>query len=562
MALPSGATFAGYIVARRLGSGATGTVYLAQDPRSSCWQALKVLSPALSGDGDLRRRFHAETPIATSLVHPHIVRVNDRGEFEGQLWVAMDYVDGVNAAQLMAGRFPAVSPVGEALAVVTALAEALDYAHQRGLLHRNVKPANVFLTGRDEGEPRILLSDFGVAVPIGEPAGTTAYASPEQSTGLDIDGRADQYALAATAFHLLTGAPLTAGSSPRLSEQRPELARLDEVFARALAPRAADRFARCADFADAANAHAGLAPGERGAEAVLVADYPAYAWPESDDAYGGARPAAGAWGGRPAGPPGPDAPAAAPAGPTRAVPARRGLRKAALRAVAIALVAGLVALGLVLGRRTQPAPGQGAGRTPPPSAAAGGTPTPAPPAAPVPLDGTYSLDVERTKQTYNYAADPQPPDVTTWWAFRSSCAPQSCTAAATRLDDTGHLREVSPGAPLFLAYGDGRWQSSPVDIRFPCIGSDGLRQKQTATLVLTLQPRAHGDFAGEETLTVQTNECGQRSAVIRIPAVASPHGAVPPGVTVPDPNAGPAGPEGVAPAPVAPGAVPSATPHP
>lgn len=548
MALPSGATFAGYIVARRLGSGATGTVYLAQDPRSSRWQALKVISPELSRDSELCRRFHAETRVVSSLYHPHIVRVNDRGAFEGHLWVAMDYVDGINAAQLMAGRFPAVSPVGEALAVVNALAEALDFAHQRGLLHRNVKPANVFLTGRDEGAPRILLSDFGIAAP-------SAYAAPEQLPGSDIDGRADQYALAATAFHLLTGAPLVAGAAPRLSDQRPELARLDGVFARALAARAADRFARCTDFADAANEQAGLAPGERGPEAVLVGDHPAHAGPESDDAYGGmpaadaaggARPVAGAWGGRPAGFPG-----GAPS-PVRATPAGRGLRKAVLRAVVVALVAGLIALGLVVGSKNQnrSAPGHGAGHTPPPSAAAGGGTRAV--GAPVPLDGTYSLDVERTKQTYNHVADPQPPDVTTWWAFRSSCAPPSCTAAATRLDDTRHLRAVTPGAPLFLAYGDGRWQSSPVDIRFPCTGSDGLSQKETATLVLTLQSQPHGDFSGDETLTVQTDECGQQSAVIRIPAVASPHGGVPPGVTVPDPTVGPAVPE----------PAPSGTPHP
>lgn len=564
MALPSGATFAGYIVARMLGSGATGAVYLAQDPRSSRWQALKVLSPALSADGEVRGRFHAETPIVTSLQHPHIVRVNDRGEFEGRLWVAMDYVDGVTAAQLMAGRFPAVSPVGEALAVVNALAEALDYAHQRGMLHRNVKPTNVFLTGRDEGEPRILLSDFGIAAPTRESAGPSSYAAPEQLRNGVIDGRADQYGLAATAFHLLTGTPLGAGAPPLLSDQRPELARLDGVFAGALAASAADRFPRCTEFADAANAQAGLAPSDRGPEAVLVADYPAYAWPESDEAPGlvpaaenaGARPMGAPWGRRPAGFSGGSARAGPSGRPVQPLPTGHRLRRAVVRIAAVVLVVGLVALGLVIGRKTEPVPA--AGRTPPPSTAAGATRTAGPPAAPAPapLDGTYSLDVERTKQTYNYVADPQPPDVTTWWAFRSSCAPQSCTAAATRLDDVRHLREVTPGAPLFLAYGDGRWQSSPVDIRFPCIGSGGSRQKQTATLVLTLQPQAHGDFSGEEVLTVQTNECGQRSAVIRIPAVASPHGGVPPGVTVPDPTAGAAGPE------PAPGALPSRTPHP
>src|ERR1700756_847617 len=112
MALASGATFAGYIVARRLGSGQTGAVYLVQDPRSSRWRALKVLSPAVSADGEFRRRFGAETPIVANLCHPNIVEVYDRGEFEGQLYVAMEYIEGINAAQLIADRFPAVSPAG------------------------------------------------------------------------------------------------------------------------------------------------------------------------------------------------------------------------------------------------------------------------------------------------------------------------------------------------------------------------------------------------------------------------------------------------------------------
>src|SRR5213080_563229 len=167
MALASGATFAGYLVSRRLGSGATGAVYLVQDPRSSRWQALKVLSPALSSDTEFRRRFREETPIAATLKHPHIVGVHDRGEVDGQLYVAMDYVEGVNAARLIADRFPAVAPAGEVLAIVTAADGALHYAQRRGLLHRDVKPANILLTGRGEGEQRILLSDFGIALRAG-----------------------------------------------------------------------------------------------------------------------------------------------------------------------------------------------------------------------------------------------------------------------------------------------------------------------------------------------------------------------------------------------------------
>ena len=171
MALASGAAFAGYTVARRLGSGVTGDVYLVQDPRSARWQALKVLSLALSADSRIPPAISAETPTLANLYHPHIVEVHDRGEFDGQLWIAMDYVDGSNAAQLMKDRFPAVSPAGEVLAIVSAVADALDHAHQRGLLHRDVKPANILLTGRGEGEQRILLSDFGIARQLGDHSG-------------------------------------------------------------------------------------------------------------------------------------------------------------------------------------------------------------------------------------------------------------------------------------------------------------------------------------------------------------------------------------------------------
>ena len=334
MALASGATFAGYIVARRLGSGVTGDVYLVQNPRSSRWQALKVLSPALSADSEFRRRFLSETPTASSLYHPHIVGVGDRGDFEGRLWVAMDYVEGGNAAQLMLDRFPAVSPAGEVLAIVTATADALDYAHRRGLLHRDVKPANILLN-RGEGERRILLADFGI------PGGTVGYAAPEQLTGADIDGRADQYALAATAFHLLTGAPPINGAPPRLSDQRPELARLDGVFSRALATSPADRYESCRAFADATNEAAGASIADRGPKAVLVAEYRAH--PDLDVVPARKRAAAKAPGtlaGR------------APAG----LPTKRRPRKVLVGLAGVALLVGLFAAGIVIGRNTEPSP--------------------------------------------------------------------------------------------------------------------------------------------------------------------------------------------------------------
>jgi serine/threonine protein kinase, bacterial len=152
------------------------------------------------------------------------------------------------------------------------------------------------------------------------------------------------------------------------------------------------------------------------------------------------------------------------------------------------------------------------------------------------MDGTYRIEVQREKQTFNYVADPQPPNVSTWWAFRSSCTETACAAAATQLDDDEHTQAMSSGGGhLAMTFGDGRWQSEPQTTQFPCVGKNGMAQMQTTTLVLSLRPRPQGDFVGEETVTVDTNECGQRAAVIRIPAVASRSGDVPAGVTVPDP---------------------------
>src|SRR5947209_3331741 len=361
MALASGATFAGYLVARRLGSGATGAVYLVQDPRSSRWQALKVLAPALSTDGEFRRRFLAETPIATNLYHPNIVEVRDRGEFDDQLYVAMEYVEGINAARLIADRFPAVSPGGEVLSIVTAIAGALDYAHERGLLHRDVKPANVLLMGRGEGEQRTLLTDFGIAGQLG----TVGYAAPELA-GAGADGRADQYALAATAFHLLAGAPPPPGTAPsRLSDQRPELARLDGVFSRALATRAAERFETCREFAEALNEQAGVRSRDRSPEAVLVADYPAYSCPLP--------PAPAPLADRPDDLP--VDPSGAPAPDTaKPAPKRHRRRRIVLGAAAVVVVAVLLGVGFVAGRKTDA------------TAAGAARPTMTPPAAPTPLD--------------------------------------------------------------------------------------------------------------------------------------------------------------------------------
>jgi serine/threonine-protein kinase len=276
MPLAEGETFAGYTILRLLGAGGMGEVYLAQHPRLPRQDALKVLPASVSGDAEYRARFDREAEIAATLWHPHIVGVHDRGEFDGQLWIAMDYVDGTDAGDLLKS-YPTGLPQREVLNIVSAVGEALDYAHQRHLLHRDVKPANILISKQETGEERILLADFGIArwdndasglTQTNMTVGTVSYAAPEQLMGRDLDGRADQYALAATAYHLLTGRPPFQHSNPAvvisqhlsalppsLAEHRPELADLDPALRKALSKDPADRFERCVDFARALAHH-------------------------------------------------------------------------------------------------------------------------------------------------------------------------------------------------------------------------------------------------------------------------------------------------------------------
>ena len=136
----------------------------------------------------------------------------------------MDYVDGIDAGRLLTQRYPAGMPVCLVAEIVSAVAEALDYSHRQGLLHRDIKPANIMVTNPgDDDDRRILLRDFGIArstedisglTATNMTVGTVAYAAHEQLTGEEIDGRADQYALAATAYQLLTGSQLFPHSNP------------------------------------------------------------------------------------------------------------------------------------------------------------------------------------------------------------------------------------------------------------------------------------------------------------------------------------------------------------
>src|ERR1700757_3277930 len=189
MSLEVGQVFAGYTILRVLGAGGMGQVYLAAHPRLPREDALKVLPTEVTADPQYRQRFEREAELAAGLSNPHIVGIHDRGEYEGQFWISMDYVAGTDAARLLRERYPGGMPVDEAMAIVTAGASPRDYAHRRGLLHRDVKPANILVSDSDGQERRVFLADFGIARHIDDAAGITAakmgggrgaYAGPGQ----------------------------------------------------------------------------------------------------------------------------------------------------------------------------------------------------------------------------------------------------------------------------------------------------------------------------------------------------------------------------------------------
>ncbi|WP_280346101.1 serine/threonine-protein kinase [Nocardia neocaledoniensis] len=282
--LATGDVFAGYAIERQLGRGGMGSVYLARHPRLPRQIALKLLNAELFSDNEIRARFEREADLAARLEHPNIVTVYDRGVDDGRLWISMQFVDGVDAAAI---DHPV--PAQRAMRIIEGTAAALDHAHGNGVLHRDVKPANILLTDID-GTERVLLTDFGIARPrddvhhltqTGTFTATLAYASPEQLTGAHLDHRSDQYSLACTLYSLLTGvAPFEATNPavviqghlqsppPSLRSHRPDLpAALDGVLARALAKRPADRFHSCAEFAAAAR----RALSATGAQPTVVA---------------------------------------------------------------------------------------------------------------------------------------------------------------------------------------------------------------------------------------------------------------------------------------------------
>jgi len=261
-----------YRIERVLGRGGMGVVYLATHTGLDRKVALKLLTPDYADDEAFRARFLRESKLAASIDHPNIIPVYDAGEIEGTYYIAMRYVEGVDLETRLRGG-PLASR--EAIHLLAQVASALDAAHEAGLVHRDVKPANILIaSGKSvDRADHAYLTDFGLTKHRGSETGLTRaggfigtleYIAPEQIEGKAVDGRADQYALAAIAVGCLTGEPPYPRDSdvaiinahlhdppPAPHERRPELpAAVDAVIARGLAKRPDDRYPDCKALAD------------------------------------------------------------------------------------------------------------------------------------------------------------------------------------------------------------------------------------------------------------------------------------------------------------------------
>jgi DNA-binding beta-propeller fold protein YncE/predicted Ser/Thr protein kinase len=254
----------GYRLEAVLGRGGMSVVYLAEDLRLKRKVALKLLAPALAEDEAFRERFLVESELAASLDHPNIVPIFAAGEANERLFIAMRYVEGNDLKQLL--RAGPLSPE-RTIEVCSQVAEALDFAHERGLVHRDVKPSNVLLARG----AHVYLADFGLTKRLAEPRavepglfGTIDYIAPEQIRGEEVDGRADVYSLGCLLCECLTGEPPfrratdAAALFAHLEEQPPAAPGLEQVIPKALAKEPDHRYSTCAELVGDAREALGL----------------------------------------------------------------------------------------------------------------------------------------------------------------------------------------------------------------------------------------------------------------------------------------------------------------
>lgn len=274
-----GSRIAGYRLGEQIGRGGMAVVFRAQDERLERQVALKILSPALAADETFQHRFILESRSAAAVDDPYIIPVFEAGEADGVLFIAMRYVPGGDVDALLKQTGPL--PAERVAAIISGVASALDTAHAAGLVHRDVKPTNMLLDTRVGRPDHVYLSDFGLSkgalssadlTGVDRFMGTLHYCAPEQIQGRRVDARSDEYALACTAFELLSGRPPFSQEEasavlyaqlkeppPRLAPRRADLpAAVDDVLLRALAKAPEERYASCGEFADALRMALGL----------------------------------------------------------------------------------------------------------------------------------------------------------------------------------------------------------------------------------------------------------------------------------------------------------------
>ncbi len=276
-----GSRLASYRLDEQIGRGGMAVVYRAYDTRLERPVAIKVLAPELARDEAFRQRFIRESRTAAAVDHPNIIPIFEAGEANGVLFIAMRFVHGPNVQELVEAEGPL--PAARACHIITQVAAALEAAHSHGLVHRDVKPGNILLDAAGGGDHpgHAYLSDFGLSkralsvsalTSTGQFLGTLDYIAPEQIEARAVDGRTDEYALACSAYTMLTGQPpfvrdesvavmwaQISASPPELTSRRPDLpAAVDQVMAKALAKVRTDRYAACPEFAVALRRACGL----------------------------------------------------------------------------------------------------------------------------------------------------------------------------------------------------------------------------------------------------------------------------------------------------------------
>ena len=297
--LAPGSVVGGYRIESQLGAGGMAVVFLARDEGLDRAVALKVLTPAMAGDAEFRERFIRESRAAARVDHPHIIPVHGAGESDGVLYLAMRFVSGGDLRSVIQREGPLS---GERAAfLLSPVASALDAAHAAGLVHRDVKPANILIDTSPGRPDHPYLSDFGLAkgaasatglTGTGQFLGTPDFAAPEQISGQPARSQTDQYALACVGFTVLTGAPPFARDTslavlwahmydppPAVHASRRDLpAAVDGVLARALAKNPERRYRTCGEFTDALRgalglpAYAGTRPSVTGGGPAAVND--------------------------------------------------------------------------------------------------------------------------------------------------------------------------------------------------------------------------------------------------------------------------------------------------